>query len=510
MRFGFKHFFFSFRLVLWPLVFYSCSGVATQYELRKGNTDIIYLLNARVDYALRNYLADQAQHSIDVVTLSQVPDEVGLPWLHTLRNAANRRVKVRYLYEGFTSQFEGDLYLSSKSLLADSALAEPPQVIATTAEWKKNRGFASDDVVHEKIVIIDRGTPNEMIIFGGRNFTRFSLNTYDSAYIIRPIDHQKPYIGTDISSSYDKLWEFFKTEIGTTPIRPLGTYERSLAGDTVPFGLQTHLQKKEFRQLRRLLAKLPTPTDSLLPFQFRPRSAQLVTNDLFPKLIIHNPGNSLDQRATMQNDVLDFMIPKIDAVSRVDQSSFAISLPPPLRAAYERLLARGGQLDLMTNGRGAHNSVFINRTPIWAMARLLHFNGMAADHSLVNTMELLESVNRTTPDAKLKVFLRDSNRVRKLKTDERKEAFSHRKLMLLGNKYTVTGSENFTQASYGRASEMAILFEDPRLVHFMRNILGERERALSEEFRSVETMRKHHAGRNILYRFCKEVMRRLY
>src|SRR5262249_3432903 len=121
----------------------------------RGNTDILYLADPRVDFALRETAIHLARHSVDFICFAQTPDEIGMRFLQALRAASGRGVRVRGMFEKLPSMGEKDRRFESPRYLTDPDLARPAELVCgrTLAKWKA--GLAFDDFIHEKILILD-------------------------------------------------------------------------------------------------------------------------------------------------------------------------------------------------------------------------------------------------------------------------------------------------------------------------------------------------------------------
>lgn len=468
------------------------------------NLDVIYLENPRVDMALRVKLISEAKHSVETISFSQTTDEVGGAVIGALRTALKNGRNVRSMFDSSGNMAEGDSRIHATRLLADSSLPCPGEVICATPYQKLRNGLSIDDLLHPKITIIDRGTPSEVIILGGRNYGKAALSWGDSAAILRRVDPAQPWAGEDLREAYDRLWNNVHDIFPKTPVRPVPvslaeSVDRTEAQDL----LQTSAQRRQFNQIVSLLEKSPAPGDQLAKFQFRPKAFQLSTNDLFQSIREQRPGYTVNSRKGLQNDTIDLLHSYLTNAQSARLTGYGVGLPDVLHDDMMQMVGRGGSLKIFTNGREALREAANKQ---WQKPIL----GSALDYTLRDVIPLLEQGTKT--GGNVEAYFLDLH-----KPSARRQNFSgwnttrtaddgftylHRKNLSIDSRYVGLGSDNLTISSTRKNEEVYAIFDDHRMASFLERQTDTEAAA----FFTPMTLReaKHEFSQRPLYSDCMQ------
>lgn len=414
---------------------------AKVFPLRQGNLEVIYLEDPRVDFALRLEAIKRAKKSIRAFTYFHTVDPIGMIFIEALRDAMKRGVKVEFLFESSLSRLSGDPLNKTTALLADSNLKSPAQVIATRVREKKKAGLSISDYEHQKLLLIDAETDEEVAFIGGRPYNKFADQSLDTSFMLRAIDPKAPNLLQDIRESSQETWDLMKSVFTLENLRPIKTSPTKSASFQI---LETEQQRQLASELIAVLEKPPHTAAGLHPLQFRPSEAQWITNDLFQNLL-RDPkiGSSISSRQhRITNDISEYIARKISAAKRLDVHSYAIALPPVIKNSVRELLERNGSVRLITNGQSAHRLLFPGGLPIY--------------FTLDETKDLL-----THPNAHL-VLYQPPQRFQGPR-------YLHSKLMLLDDDRLITGSDNFTLSSAFKNSESSLYLRDAGIIALLRS-----------------------------------------
>jgi len=421
----------------------SSSLSASVYPPRLGNIDLVYLEDPRVDFALRLQSIAEAKVSIKILTYFQAPDAIGKRFITALRAALKRGVKVQFFHEGSLGLLAGDAFSKTTRYLTDADLPQIAEVITGRRLEKMRQGLGLADFEHQKLMLIDEGTPEEKIFIGGRPMTEFALLSLDSAFLLRRIDPSQPSMVDDVRQGFDVTWKELSRRFRIeSPVRVSKNDLKKLEADEESPLLDTALRRSQFAFLSKFISISPKVSDALLPIQFRPSSGQWVTNDLFQQLAV-NPrvGKSIrDREASLENDILRELSPRIENASTLDFRSYALALPPALRTSVGHFLERGGRGTFYTNGLYAHSLLFPKGLPVFY------------------TLEAGASIF-ASPNAQVQFYEPPKNPLF--------FRYLHERMMILDGRTVVTGSDPFTSSSAWKNSESILILEDPRLADFL-------------------------------------------
>lgn len=434
----------SIFFLLWVLITNSTNSWGTIFPER-SNTELFYIKDPAIDFAIRLELIADAKYSIDILSFSQAMDKTGAIFINAIRKAQEKRcVKVRYLYDSVASLLDRDFFNTSGKILSDQKLACPPNKhgeVITVGFWQKIlTGLEWDDFIHEKVLLIDAGTPNEKLVIGGRGYTEFSRQVADSAFIFRPLDPAKPSFGSDVLTSFNELWTMAKT------FSPLLNHQSEITIPEQKIDLEYFVTTPELKnQLRHLKTILFSPSSKAVELknQFRPKMIQLTSNDLFKHVL----QNSHIDREQLTNDNLNILINEIDqASSEISLASYSIAFPEILFTSFVKFIKRGHTLNLYTNGQEAHDFFVYQGTPVYY------------------SFECLEKLILATKNSKGKLNIYFLNPTKAQKYNEL--PFVHRKLVQF-NKTTFTGTDNFTWSSARKNDEWMVKIVDENLAQFL-------------------------------------------
>ena len=450
---------------------------ARLFSLRdQPNMDVVYLEDPVVDLAVRTKLFSEARYSIDLVSFSKATDEAGAQIIQALRGAQNREVKVRSIFDQTGTEVEGDKTSDTRRLLADSKLACPGNVICASPWDKLRNGLSVDDFVHEKIVIIDAGTPYEKIIVGGRNYGKFTTDFGDAAFVLRPIDPSKPWAGSDVSAFYEHLWESLSSLFKKTPKLPAPTKALARLNSHGEMALRTAYQRKLFSEISELLDKPPQAGDELKPYQFRPSTFQMASNDLLVNASQAKSRFIMSGRAHLQNDTLDLLHTLIPGKKDITYSGYIFGLPDPIKGDFVNHVEQNGTLEVYTNGRGAFHQI----TPARSVSRMM--GNAATDFTSRNLLPVLESGDQHQGSVKAFMLNPDPS----ADTSDHLPSpykYLHRKLLIMDDT-VATGSDNLTESSAMKNDEVTFVMQDSRMADYLR---GQLHREAQAFYRPVTT-----------------------
>jgi putative cardiolipin synthase len=437
------------------LVLLACSPAsAVEYPwLEPANTQVILVKDAPVDVRLRLSAIDHAQHSIDCVVYSQGADPaVGLPVLRAFRRAQERGVRGRYLFSQVASLVT-DPSGVARLMLADANLKRPGEVIwfGGLTNWLK--GLRITDMIHEKILIIDAGTPDEIIWIGGRNHDHFAEHDLDLGIILRRVDPTKPYLGDQLRDAFESVWTVAGKITPALKPKKYGAKAHAIANGTESaagaIDVKTDAQRLELARLRALLAKPPQlePSDA---GDKRPRRMRVVTNDLLQYVLTGIFGRSMKARERMPSDIVDAASPVIAGAKQIYISAMSIYLPDKLKQAIKEALAAGAEVHLITNSRESHRTRMVG--------------GVAYDLSLRDIVELM-GVN-----GNLSVYVLDDKLIEQHPEMHRIVNYLHRKVVVADD-HVFTGSDNYNRLSQLINSEMIVHVQDAEWAATMRELM---------------------------------------
>jgi processive 1,2-diacylglycerol beta-glucosyltransferase len=445
------------------------------------NTEIIYLRDPQVDFAVRKTLIGRATQSIDVASFGQASDQHGIGLIQSLRTASNEGIQVRSVYERYGSRLEGDTTKHTQELLADSQLKCPAGVVCGTSVKRLLKGISPDDFFHMKFVIIDRGLPTMTIVgFGGRNTGKLADDFGDAAFVLRPIDPTKPWAGEDLEKLFEQQYGLMKSVHGE--VRPKKPSKEALGKlENAPDNsLSTVEQKEAYKKIMGIIDSAPKPNGQLDEMVFHPKKMQLFTNSALKNAIQKKLTYTVDQRANLPNNVLANLHEVLPLADEVIVSSYAFNAPEPVRTDLMNLVKRGRSLTVMTNSREAAEAM----TPPKTVARALGIS--STDMTLRNLVPIAKAAKIS--GANLKLALLDPVEAAKHPSGYK---YLHRKLITIKmkgkeivieeddngnlvvnqpeNRSVLGGSDNMTKSSARKNTEVVWGMEDERLANHLES-----------------------------------------
>jgi phosphatidylserine/phosphatidylglycerophosphate/cardiolipin synthase-like enzyme len=431
--------------------------LASVYPAREGNLDVLTTDDALVDLMVKVAMIDNATTSVDISGFIFGYDNLGLTVAAALRRALERGVRVRVVYESYVSRMIGDdPFLHILHLLADPTLPRQAELINMRVSEKIKTRLAVNDHVHEKLVIVDAGLSSEVIYFGGRDLSKFSLTTVDSGFFVRPLDFNRSHLGQDIVRNYNLVWSQLRNWFGLKAYQkpPSAKVIEKMKITVAPYA---NMSEESNRVATDMIRTLRTaPTQSLLPNQFRPKKATLIANDfLFNSLQGQQKGKMLgpNDHLIEQDDVIRFVNSELKNSKNAQITSYAGHLVPSLMNTI-RDIGATTRVDLFTNGRHA-------------MARIDNIGLGAVSYDLTEIG--LNEVRESLPlGHKVNFYGADVSGMQGLLGDQ--ITYVHRKEVLYqrldGTKVMMTGSHNFTPSSSTKNSEIMVAFEDAALFDY--------------------------------------------
>lgn len=418
-----------------------------------ANSQVFIVTDSRVDFALRIAAIDRAQHTIESATFFQGIDErIGMPVLQAFRRAQNRGVTGRYIQER-VSTIKSDFWNVAARMLDDANLKEPGQVVSFGGWRNWFHGLRLTDFVHEKILILDAGTPHETIFISGRNNADHAVANIDLTIVIRPLVPGRPWIGDQIKLAFGTLWDFVKTIY--KPRTPKARKRFIPPPDkNVEVALLNDRQRAEFAELNELLSRPPVAGAPLKDFEARPESMRVLTNDLLIKAITNKYSRRLSRRYHYQSDIIHAASPTIAGSKRVFASMMSVTMPAELKQALIAALKNGAEVHLVTNSRETNKTY----TPF----------GLGFDYSLTDIIDLMEI------GGNLSVYILDEKLLLQHEDLYHLVTYVHRKLVVADN-HVFSGSDNYNATSSANNSEIVVesidqAFAD-KMVEVMRNDL---------------------------------------
>lgn len=422
-------------------------------DKRYGNLDVIYTDNAKVDLGLKVWMIENAKHTVDISSFMFGKDEYGISIVKALRNAANRGVQVRVMYESSTSRTLGDdLFLAVTDLLTDPQLKKVPLVINLGLYEKTKTKLAINDYLHEKLFIVDANQDSEIIYFGGRDLTNFTFLTVDSGYFLRPLFNKYRYVGSDIKQYYNKTWSLlakhFSLQQGTNEKAQKALKKISKIS---PVTLNSD-EASELNQKTMILSIPPKTNDILYDFQFRPSYSQFVSNDVLERIM----NGHYEKKFGIREELLDtdpllkYLTSLINEAKIISITSYSSDFAPPLSVALAYFLKNNGSLSILTNSRNTMK--FMDKVGISEVSYSFS----------IETLKFIKDIfGKST---KMQAFGLD--RDLSLKITKGVQSYLHRKQMLIDDTNVITGSYNFTNSSSTKNNEFVINFYDKKMNAF--------------------------------------------
>ena len=444
------------------LVLAHTSAFALLYpKIESPNLEVIYVGDARVDLEMRLKFYREAKKSISIVSFSQSIDNVGAPVIKALREASNRNVNVHFMFDSVATglELEGDSKGYAAQLLADPALARPANVIRATAGAKLLNGLFIDDFIHEKIIIIDEGTPDVKVLLTGRGHTQTAVDFEDSTFLMRPIDSSQAWAGEEVIDYYKRVWKayqkIFSKFKGVTPS------PKAMAALHRPFHgfLKTDSQKAAYKNLIELINAGPvtSPHQTLSDIQFHPKTFQLTSNDALQNAIKYKAGYFVGNRNQLPDDTMKLIKEMLPQTKNLFMSAYGFGLPSMVKDAFMKFVADGKEFTLVTNSMAAFKKVTKPNT----FSRV--FMEAASDYTVKGIIPFLDKSAEIGKD-NMKVYRSSPPDAE----DELKAArYLHHKFIVLDDTVGV-GSDNYTASAARKNNEITAFMEDSRLSKYLR------------------------------------------
>lgn len=446
-------------LVVLPILFQGAVATATIFP-KQENTEVIYLGTGRTAVQLVNQLMNESTVSLDALLSSWAVDEVGSPMIETVRTLVKHNINVNIIYDAGATAAEttGDMNGDAGSLMADSSFTHPPHLVLARFLNKISNGLVIDDYLHQKFLIIDAGRPTMKVIVQGGNFTETANHFIDSFFLLRPISPDQPWVGTTMSSYYGRIWEEYSKRFSVlAPAKPsqklmdklnLNLRAAKAAADS-PDRSDSDAEVTDpllsFSHVMEVIHNGQTDQlHDLDPIQFRPASAQFVTNDLFMNFFKEKGALVKSDMHEMPDDISDVLATKIYASKNILLSNYGGEYNWRLKSALQSAMKENRQFEIVTNSPPAFESLAGGKSALKA------FMATASNITISEENKYLE---QTASHHNLHVYL--SNQYRHAKLGIADETFWQ-------------GSANLTISSSYYNDECMIFYEDPRLAQFMR------------------------------------------
>jgi|GEM_PF-5292777 len=458
-------------LLLVCLQTFGSQARANIYE-REANDDVIHITNFEADLATKLYLIDHAQKSISISSFSIGRDSFGVSVVRSLRKALDRGISVRIVYESMISRLlADDPMLLIENLLLDPALVNKAEIVAMKPLTKMMSELSIVDFVHQKLLIVDPGTEQSSVYFGGREIAAFASTTLDSGFLVRPLNPNQPYLGTSLLADFDLTWNILKLDFkvesaGHWFAKIAQHFNRTNYPEFTPSGEGL----AAFRKVLPYLLKRPQQNEQLASFQFRPHSSQLITNALLAR--IESGMITADALQTPEvsanDDIIRTLTDMISKAKDVQIAAYSAAYQRSLLYALYTCLNADAKVRIYTDGESTMlnmDNISGNFAIMARMSLLSFYNSMAAMWEVKSLAHHPEN---------LKVF---GTEIAKLSQGGKSKLnYLHRKLILINSDTVVTGSHNYTESSATKNDEMIVIFKDPRMNQYFRD-LNQREEA---------------------------------
>lgn len=438
----------------------SYSTQAKIYDRHTGNTDLIYIREAAVEILLKEQLIDMAKSEVLLIQHEHQPDFFGNRMTAALKRAAARGVKVRYIMEKIANTFGGDVLSKTEKYLVSTNGEAIPEIINLDLLSRIKSPLPMLALLHAKFLIIDPGTANEKIILGGRNTGDKYMKWLDAGFILRPLNPDKKHVGQDIVRYFNEIWTILRNQ--NFPIlKPI-----KMSEETAATLRQTYESFNTWNPTSRVSYKVEQIIKVLnssieeeiqLPYQFRPSSVAMSTNDLFINRVRLANGvekiSLAGKRSAEEyedSDNLKVAAHVVKDAKSVFYSSFTFSPPPILLNTLKDIAGKGVPILIFTNDENSFMSAFKNNS-------FMSLGAESKSKRFLNKIELSEEEKKS---AQILVFQPD------LARSAPYFDFLHRK-MIVTDRWVITGSDNFSYASTYYCDEAIFLFEDAALSQYM-------------------------------------------
>ena len=395
-----------------------------------GTTQLHTLEDPYIDMALRVELIRLAKKSIRIAVYQQIADnEVGLPILHALREAAFRGVEIQFLTSTLTSMiFDRDNIVTR--MLADANLPRPAQILFFGGVRNKLKGWNISDSMHEKIFLID----DEIAILGGRNQGRPYLDWLDYDVLIKGNG-----IVDEIHSAFNEIWA---DVLAISQIeRSTKVKLRDLPNPAIH--RQVSLTQEREQILNEILAWVAgdkSVAERHTASAFEPKSARVITHRFLNQLRTGNYNGT--SRFQMQDAVVNELINLVKVGHDIRISTMYAFFHPKLKDALIEALKRGASLYVHLNGDVSAREVI----PF----------GLSYHDSLRDLLELMQikKDDGTPANVHIAVFQQTNFK------------YLHKKIFIADD-HVIFGSHNFNFPSSFSNSEISLEADDPHFAQIM-------------------------------------------
>lgn len=434
------------------------------------NTEVLVIDNPVDDEVIRLEILGRAKKSIDVIAHTQTTGEFGLKVINTLRQRMAQGVKMRYLYEKIASMGVGETSDRGIKLLTDERLYVPTdsKLIVSRPIEKFLSPFTITDLLHEKIIIVDRGTPNEIILVGGRNHDEFSVTSSDFTFVLRRVDSSKPYLGDSLQAHFNVLYDIANKYFSVEKPRVLSAKENQKL--IVDVAALTNKTPSVFAESVLEVINAPAKhTETPKEFQFFPAKTRLITNDLLETIAKNKlPKNYFVRKDLLKDDITSYFSGLVENSSKLELTSYILSMPELIKDSIRGMLADGGKFVSYSNDGLAYG----RKLPLRSLGDTVHSINIETFFDFTSASE----------KARVKMFNLDPN---KGMEQESPVDYNHRKVAVLDVKsvwgtnpnlqvkprrIVFTGSYNFTLSSASKNDEMAIMFDSTEMGNYISKI----------------------------------------
>ncbi|MBC7690675.1 MAG: phosphatidylserine/phosphatidylglycerophosphate/cardiolipin synthase family protein [Methylotenera sp.] len=449
--------------------------------LADANTQIIVLRDARVDFALRVAAIEQAKQSIDSATYVQdMTSDSGLPLMKAFRDAQNRGIQGRYIVER-SGSLRADLRNRFENFLTDPDLARVPEVVSFGFH-NLIPGLRWTDMMHEKILIIDGGTPDEKIWIGGRNNSKDSIHYLDVAFIMRPIIPGKPYLGDQIREAYESLFQITQRISGLATTRKHRKFvdKRLLWTSTRDQILQNERRTLDFERIQAVLSQPVlevSPEHPLLDTESRLNGpARLISNDFLSHILTGDYGRHISNREHLPSDIDRVAGEMISHARTVYLAAMSVRLPVDINQGLNQALDHHAEIHLLTNSAETHRTLVPGGAPYFLGIRQM--------------LELLER----SPQMHIHLL---NEKLLKAREEYDQYNYQHTKL-LIADDQVMLGSDNFNDTSRTNNDEMVVQIRDAQFASNLKAVLQEE---IDDVYTTLDTdTARREAGRNNIFK----------
>jgi len=316
---------------------------ATVYPFVPLQDDVRLVADPYVDLALRLKLIRNARHTIDLSLYEQGDDDVGLPILAALRDAADRGVRVRVLTQWFF-QYAYHPFNQSPSYATNPPTRVPLQYLVFGApEDLMRHGLHASDGVHGKVLVVD----DAVALSTGRGHAKMNMTWIDSSNLVRgPLVQQLTHAfgrTWDAAARFGQLEQPLVVRSKRTPDQvkpPPSPADPGVNAPWVPDADELWTWATSPR------VDAPSGRARLLHTDFVAQMAAL-------KAQRKEPRGWEERMAALTDPALDAVVARLDAAgptSKVRMTSMYALLHPRLKDALCQASVRGANVVFYTNG----------------------------------------------------------------------------------------------------------------------------------------------------------------